>query len=230
MAEIMETVQSASWTGPALARLREGTRDYKYLLNRGYNPGPALTFIGNHYRLSALQRLAIRRNTDSHAALAARKEKEVPLPYLKGRKIALDGFNLIITLEIALQGGLLLACEDGTIRDLAGLHGRYHISRVTEQALLLLYDFLKKTGLRDAAIYIDQPMHSSGKLKDLWSASWNGAPFSVQFILAKDVDLRLYEEPLVATSDSVILDHCRNWYSLARAIAEKENFPLLRLG
>lgn len=225
-----ETVQSPSWSGNILALLREGTKDYQYLLNRGYNPGPALTFIGNHYRLTALQRLAVRRNTDSTAALAARKEKEVSFSYLRGKKIALDGFNLVITLETALKGGLLLSCEDGTIRDLAGLHGSYHISPLTEQVLSLLYDFLKEAGLRDVVIYIDRPMHSSGKLKDLWSQSWSGAPFSVRFILAKDVDLRLYEEPLVATSDSVILDHCRKWYSLAGAIAEKEKFPVLRLG
>ena len=42
------------------------------------------------------------------------------------RTLLVDGFNLIITIEVALSGGLVLDCADGTVRDLAGLRGSYH--------------------------------------------------------------------------------------------------------
>lgn len=51
------------------------------------------------------------------------KEKECRADELQGRTVYIDGFNTIITLEIALCQSLLLQCMDGTIRDLAGLRG-----------------------------------------------------------------------------------------------------------
>ena len=49
-----------------------------------------------------------------------------------------DGFNLIITVEVALSGGLVLDCHDGTVRDLAGLRGSYHPVDETDGALDLI--------------------------------------------------------------------------------------------
>lgn len=99
-------------------------KDLLYLIERGYPMKNASVFTGNHYLLSERQRLALVRATSSRQAAALRGNREVigPVP---GKEVHIDGFNIIITLEIALSGSTLLKCMDGTIRDLAGLRGTY---------------------------------------------------------------------------------------------------------
>ena len=108
----------------SLEKLCQAQRDLLYLIERGYPMKNASVFTGNHYLLSERQRLALVRATSSRQAAALRRNREVigPVP---GKEVHIDGFNIIITLEIALSGSTLLKCMDGTIRDLAGLRGTY---------------------------------------------------------------------------------------------------------
>ena len=75
----------------------------------------------------------------------------------------LDGFNPVITLEVALSGSLLLAGMDGTIRNPAGLRGSYRIVDKTVRAVELLLDRLEALGVRDALFYLDQQVSNSGR-------------------------------------------------------------------
>jgi hypothetical protein len=52
--------------------------------------------------------------------------------------VLIDGFNTFITLEVALSGSLVLQCADGTLRDLAGLHGSFRIVDKTVAAVDLV--------------------------------------------------------------------------------------------
>lgn len=61
--------------------------------------------------------------------------------------INIDGFNTVITLEVALSASLLLKCMDGTIRDLAGLRGTYCLIDKTDTAILLIGNILGKSGI-----------------------------------------------------------------------------------
>ena len=46
---------------------------------------------------------------------------------IKNRQIIIDGFNLIITVETALAGGIVFCCRDGYAGDIAGVYGSYHM-------------------------------------------------------------------------------------------------------
>ena len=46
---------------------------------------------------------------------------------ISGNEVNIDGFNIIITLEVLLCDSILFSCMDGTIRDLAALRGTYRI-------------------------------------------------------------------------------------------------------
>ncbi len=81
--------------------------------------------------------------------------------------MALDGFNTIITLEVALSGSLLLLGLDGTVRDLAGLRGTYRIVDKTPQAVALVLSRLEALGVREATFYLDQQVSNSGRLRGL---------------------------------------------------------------
>ena len=88
----------------SLGKLCQAQKDLLYLIERGYPMKNASVFTGNHYLLSERQRLALVRATSSRQAAALRGNREVigPVP---GKEVHIDGFNIIITLEIAQRPG-----------------------------------------------------------------------------------------------------------------------------
>src|SRR5438552_2409238 len=118
--------QDLTWFGlEARAGLRAAVADLSWLLSRGYAVPSALKLVGDRYRLVERQRVAVLRSTCSDAALADRRSRELDPRSIRGRPLRIDGFNLILTLESALGGGVVLAGRDGCYRDLASVHGTY---------------------------------------------------------------------------------------------------------
>ena len=58
-------------------------------------------------------------------------------------EVHIDGFNTIITLEVALSNSLIIKSMDETIRDLAGLRGTYSVIEKTEVAIKLILEGLE---------------------------------------------------------------------------------------
>ena len=131
----------------SLIKLKEAQKDIHMLLNRGYQLKKVSTFVGNHYLLSERQRLALVRSTCSKEELNLRKEKEIT-NLEESQTVYIDGFNLIITLEVALSNSTLIKCMDGTIRDLAGLRGTYKLIDKTDKAINLIGEYLNKIKIK----------------------------------------------------------------------------------
>jgi len=204
--------------GPkSLDRLNAAAQELQFLLNRGYDVKSASTFIGNHHLLSERQRLALARITSTDAALAERRRKE--LLQAPG-DLVLDGFNTIITLEVALSGSLLLAGMDGTIRDLAGLRGTYRVVDKTVKAVELLLSRLEALGVKKALFYLDQQVSNSGRLRALLLEKAAVRSVEVQAELHPGVDGVLSRMGNIVTSDAIILDKCESWYNLNRPLIE----------
>ncbi|MDE7207418.1 MAG: DUF434 domain-containing protein, partial [Lachnospiraceae bacterium] len=139
-------------------------RDLQYLLNRGYHIKGASTFVGNHYLLSERQRLALVRAVSSEESIKIRNDKQIKnIP--PECVVHIDGFNTIITLEVALSDSLLLKCMDGTIRDLAALRGTYRLIDKTKTAIMLIGKILERNKVGKVIFYLDAPVSNSGRLK-----------------------------------------------------------------
>ncbi len=203
--------------GPKAAdKLNAAAQELAFLLDRGYDTKSASTFVGNHHLLSERQRLALARITSPRAALTERKRlREAP------EALVLDGFNTIITLEVALSGSLLLEGMDGTIRDLAGLRGSYRIVDKTVRAVELLLARLEALGVKEALFYLDQQVSNSGRLRALLLDKAEYRPVQVQVELHPSVDGVLSRLENVVTTDAIILDKCGSWYNLNRGIIEE---------
>lgn len=199
------------------AVLRGAMEELRFLLNRGYELKSASTFICNHYLLSERQRMALARVVSADAALEARRGRELAEP---PEVLILDGFNTIITLEVALSGSLLLLGMDGTVRDLAGLRGTYRIVDKTPQAVALVLSRLEALGVREATFYLDQQVSNSGRLRGLLLEMGAGRSVRVEAVLHPSVDGVLSRMNGVITSDAIILDNCGSWYNLNRGIIE----------
>ena len=200
------------------AKLNAAIQELFFLLNRGYDVKSASTFIGNHYLLSERQRLALARITSPETALQSRRAKELLQP---PESLALDGFNTIITLEVALSGSLLLLGMDGTIRDLVGLRGTYRIVDKTEKAVRLLLSRLEALKVREAVFYLDQQVSNSGRLRGLLLELGVEYSTEIRAELHPCVDGLLSPMEGVVTSDAIILDKCGSWYNLNRDIVTR---------
>ena len=201
----------------ALETMRTASRHINYLINEGYDLKSASTFVGNHFLLSERQRLAIVRSLATKEQLETRmgKKKE------NGAEVWVDGFNMIITLEVLFCDSILFTCMDGTIRDLAALRGTYRIIPETTDATSMLLDVLLEAGAESVHILLDEPVSNSGRLKALIADIGEKYPFTLDIQIRKDVDRELYGKENVITSDSVILDNCKSWINLTPKCLEK---------
>ena len=133
------------FTGKRLELLQKAADEVQFLLDRGYDVKPVTTFVGNHYLFSERQRLALARSVSAKEYIQKRVNKEL-LQTERGNlpeTVHIDGFNTVITLEVALSGSPVFYCRDGTLRDLAGLRGTYRVIDKTQTAIELLLRQLK---------------------------------------------------------------------------------------
>ncbi|MFH1092385.1 MAG: DUF434 domain-containing protein, partial [Pseudomonadota bacterium] len=122
----------------------EAAQDFRYLLGKGYARPGALMFVGNRYQLPKSEREILNRGVYPEAEARTRRERLVTSDRLKGRTVGLDGHNVLITVESALLGRELVACDDGLIRDTAGLSSSYRPSETTDRALDLILNYLER--------------------------------------------------------------------------------------
>ncbi len=177
--------------------------------------------MGNHFLLSERQRLALVRSISPDEKLYLRREKECAADELVGKTVYIDGFNTIITLEIALCRSLLLRCMDGTIRDLAGLRGTYRLINETQKSVEIIAGMLEQLKIKKAVFYLDAPVSNSGRLKSLIENIWENHNTKLDVNVINDVDKTLQEKECVITSDAIILDKCKSWFNLISLCIEK---------
>ena len=133
----------------------------------------------------------------------------------------IDGFNTIITLEVALSGSLILKGLDGTYRDLAGLRGTYRIVDKTIIAVDILFQTIREIGIPELHFYLDKPVSNSGRLKTLLYDLSQNYPIQVNVDVINDVDRVLEQKNKVVSSDGIILDRSKSWFNLNHYIVEK---------
>ena len=101
---------SVEFGAKAAEKLNAAAQELVFLMDRGYDTKSASTFVGNHHLLSERQRMALARIVSTASAVQNRKRKEL---LQAPDYLVLDGFNTIITLEVALSGSLLLGKANG---------------------------------------------------------------------------------------------------------------------
>ena len=205
--------------------LRTAVAELSWLLTRGYAIHSALKLAGDRYDLTARQRMAVRRSSCSDQSLDHRAATMTTLKASAGQPIGIDGYNLLITIESALSGGLILVGRDGCCRDLASVHGTYRKVEETKPAVELILDLLSDFDIPRVDWYLDRPVSNSGRLKTLIadaiaesgdtfgpSGRWN-----IELVDSPDTVLASSSHP-AGTSDSAVLDRCAAWLNLAADI------------
>ncbi len=204
---------------PVLERLRDALADYSLLLTKGYAQKSSLKLVGDRFSLTERQRLAIMRSACSNSQLESRKRREAPIGDIAAEPLAIDGYNVLITVEAAMSGGLIFKGRDGCLRDLASIHGTYRKVTETAPAVELIGGFLEAGGVGPARWFLDSPVSNSGRLKTLMGelSDRNGWNWDIELVLSPDAVL-IKGDLIAASSDSVVLDGCGEWVNLAAEI------------
>lgn len=212
-----------------IADLRSAIADFSLLLTKGYADKSSLKLVGDKFSLTERQRTAIMRSACSDQQLISRRSREVKVTALGGQPIAIDGYNILITIEAAMSGACVFKGRDGCFRDLASIHGTYRKVAETIPAVQLIGQFLKEHNAGDCLWLLDSPVSNSGRLKTLIGelAQKNGWNWEIRLSISPDAEL-IKTDLTAASSDSVVLDACKRWCNLARAIIE-EKVPETRL-
>ena len=196
----------------ALAVMRRAAEEVCWLMGRGWSRESAVRAAGDHHLLEQRQRVALGRGCCSDADAQARRARALDWEVVRGRTLRIDGFNLVIAVEVALGGGALVRGRDGGLRDLAGLRGSYHTVEETDRALALVRATLEEAGAGGAAWLLDRPVSNSGRLRSRILAT--GGPGTQQVDLVDDPDAALIGTEDVVSCDARILDGCRSWANL----------------
>lgn len=222
--EDAEQFDSSQWS-----RLRKAVRDLSWLRSRGYSGSAPKKLVGDRYHLKRRQRNAVARSACSDAERAHRLRARLPPEAVAGRKVAIDGFNVLITIEAALGGGYVFVGRDTAFRDVNPVKGTYRIVRQTDPALALLTDVLSSLNLDGVVWHLDRSVSNVGRVKTRLQdrAPRSGLPWEIVEHDHVDAALCDTSDPVV-TSDSTILDASESWLPLEALVhARDESDPNL---
>ena len=207
----------------AISALAAALADFSLLLTKGYAEKSALKLVGDKFSLTQRQRLAVMRSACSDQQLDSRNKRCLPIENLAGRPIVIDGYNILITNEAAMSGAIVFKGRDGCFRDLASIHGTYRKVTETIPAVQLIGRFLKEIAVNNVKWLLDSPVSNSGRLKTLIGELARKSQWKWEIKLLPSPDTELIKSELtIASSDSVVLDACKSWFNLARAIIEEK--------
>jgi hypothetical protein len=199
--------------------LRAASADFWWLLDHGYAQPSALELVGNRHSLTQRQRLAMTRASCSEQQRTQRAARRVEAAALASQEVALDGYNLLITIESALAGAVILSGRDGTYRDLASLHGTYREVSETVPAATLIGEMFAQWHAARCTWLLDRPVSNSGRLKTvlLELAATRNWPWDIRIEFSPDT-LLVETAAIVVSADSMVLDRCGRWFNAAREI------------
>lgn len=178
-----------------------------------------MKLVGDRHDLASRQRDAVRRSSCTDSAREGRLTREVSLADSAGKGIAIDGFNLIITIESALSGAVLLRGREGCLRDLGSVHGNYRKVEETAAALELIAAKLDAAGIEDVRWFLDRPVSNSGRLASVLRERW-------EVELVNDPDRVLVDgDDIVVSSDAMVLDKSGAWLNVAAVVVADLQAP-----
>ena len=214
--------------------MKDAVSDLAWLWSRGYAQPSSIKLVGDRYQLTSRQRLAVGRSCCSDLARAQRLSTRVPRSEVEGAEVAIDGFNVLTTLEVIFSHGVLLRGRDTCLRDMASMHGGYRLIGETLPAIGVLLHALMAWCPSRVRILLDQPVSNSGRLASAIRQAIGGLgltddAWAVEVVADPDVILKKESAAIVASADAGILDAGNPWINLAAEILQwglmQEAFP-----
>lgn len=199
-----------------LPKLRTAVYELSWLLTRGYTATSALKLVGDRHKLNKRQRVALSRAGCSDQECERRQMTCLPVQQIRDQEVLIDGFNLLITVEAALSGGVVLWCRDGCLRDLSSVHGSYRTVMETQPAIELIGGVLGKLAPKSVIWLFDAPISNSGRLAQhiRTNAAAHDWPWNAEVLLNPDTAL-IDSDQIAISADSHVLDEAVHWVNFS---------------
>lgn len=211
-------------------KLTRAVRDLRYLLDQGYPRDSAVNFVSNHYRLQLNKRHLLARCVFSKTEAAELRRKDVGAARVRGRRLGVDGYNVLITLESVLTGKRVVRCDDGYIRDLRAIFGKYRASSATSRAISTLVRTIAKAKPKSVAVLFDKQVSRSGELaaevrRQLKQEGLEGDALAVGGV---DMGLRTFD--VVASSDRAVIARAKAVWDVPAEILKQKKADVFEVG
>jgi hypothetical protein len=205
-----------------LKDLQKASEDFRFLLNRGYPRKAALELVGNRYGLTFDERHLLHRGVFSNSDSRLRREKKISTQEVRNKDLALDGHNVVITIEAGLSGRPLILGDDGFIRDISGLSGSFKKTETTEKAIQCIIHAIKKIKPRQSLFLFDAPISMSGRLAREVRLRLKRENLSGDALAVKVPEKILIGfQGVIATSDTALIDQSKMVLDLAGYVLKK---------
>ena len=136
-------------------RMKDASKDLRFLLNRRYDKARSIKFVGNKYQLNKSERHILYRALYSDDDINSIKNKLVPFEQITGKYLAIDGYNVLITVESIFQDKTIIDCDDGIVRDISGVFGSHLITPVTYNSINLILSQIEENPPRLLRFFFD---------------------------------------------------------------------------
>jgi hypothetical protein len=213
-----------------LPDIRRAVSDLSLLLGRGYAHKSSLKLVGDRYHLTERQRIAVSRAACADAQIEKRRASRIEIENLRDERVAIDGFNLLITLEAALSGGVIALCRDLCLRDLSGVHGSYRSVAETCEAIMMIGETMEEKRAGPVEWFFDRPVSNSLRLarRIIEMGRERGWAWEVEVLMNPDAAL-IEADAVVITSDSAVLDRVDRWANLSAHLISSQDAWIIDL-
>jgi hypothetical protein len=200
---------------------REACSTYKLLREKGYPEKATLKLVGDRHRLSRTQRNCLFRGVIADGTALRRRARLVAAAAVSGQVLALDWYNVLITVESYLRGETLFLSDDGVVRDASATHGSYRTGALTPRAMEEIMAMITRLSPSRVEVYLDLPIAFSARMAEELRSRLAALPCDSNVALARSADYPLKaSDGIVASSDSAVLDGCGRAIDLARVVLE----------
>lgn len=196
--------------------LKEAIIDLRFLLGRGYNREGSVDFVGDKYQLNKKDRLILYRAVYDSKTANEHAKKRFSAKAISGKRVAVDGYNVILTVESMLKNERLILCDDDFVRDVSAVHGKHKPTETTEKALGIFINFLKGFNPHEVIFFYDSQVSLSGEMASLTRRMLNESRLNGDAKAVKRADMEaLNYGEVVSSSDAVIIEKSEKIVDLA---------------
>ncbi len=195
--------------------MSQAAEDLRYLLNRGYSRASSVKVVGDHFALGKLERIALYRCIHPSEEARRRSSKLLRPEQLKGRLLALDGFNVMWTIYWAIGGHPLLLCDDGVVRDITVDRGRPSIEKAGVVAAPII-SALCTLSPSSVVMVFDEQISNSGDVSSYLSGRLRSSGIDCTSSTSRTADLDISRiDGVACSSDSIVIDKAKEAFDIA---------------
>jgi hypothetical protein len=216
--------------------LLKPARDIRSLLRWGYPKFASIRFVADHFQLSVEERHILTRVIMPPDRVISRIKKKVECSEIKGRKLLLDGYNVLLSVDSFLKNKPMWFCDDGYIRDTSYYFSKVKQAQDIEEALDSVLEFLSENHPESTTFLLDAQISKSGELAGFIRRKMGECGISGEARTSKTVDFELKREGgdskkniIVATSDGIVIDSVLEVLDIPACLMEEKGIEPIKL-